>query len=176
VGLNPRRTAFLDVLERMGAGVAIDRETRDASWEARGAVTVRGRALKATVVEGDEIPNLIDELPMVAALGALAEGTTVIRDARELRVKESDRIATMAEGLTALGARVDVFEDGMAVTGPTAVRGGAAVDSHGDHRIAMALAVLALTARAPVEVRDTACVATSYPGFLADMEALRVRE
>ena len=174
VGLNPRRTAFLDVLGRMGAVVSIDREAGDEAWEPRGTVTVRGGTLKAATVEGDEIPNLIDELPIVAALGALAEGTTVIRDARELRVKESDRIATMAEGLLALGVAVEVFDDGMAVTGPTRIRGGSDVNSYGDHRIAMALAVLALSAKRDVGVKDVACVATSYPGFRADMDDLRV--
>jgi len=173
VGLNPRRTAFLDVLKRMGAEVEIaDCRLPIAEWEARGDVTVRGAGLAATEVGGDEIPNLIDELPLVAVLGALAKGETRISDAAELRVKESDRIACMAAGLKALGVSVQETEDGMVVPGPCRIRGGVDVDSCGDHRVAMALAVLALCADAPVRVCDVACVATSYPAFWDHLAAL----
>jgi 3-phosphoshikimate 1-carboxyvinyltransferase len=173
VGLNPRRTALLDVLRRMGAVLRVEADEAGAGWEPRGTVTVRAGALRGTEIGGAEIPNLIDELPMLAALGARAEGETRIRDARELRVKESDRIASMAAGLAALGVAHTVFEDGIAVRGPAVLRGGATVDSRGDHRIAMALAVLALGAPTPVTVRDVACAATSYPGFLHDLETVR---
>ena len=111
---------------------------------------------------------MIDELPLVAVLGAFAKGETVIRDAAELRVKESDRIAAMATALTAAGVSVEERPDGMLIRGGS-VTGECVVDSFGDHRIAMAMAVLALGAQAPIGIRGTACVATSYPGFMDDM-------
>lgn len=171
VGLNPRRTALLDVLRRMGADIDVAYTRGNDAWEPVGEVRVRGRRLTATDVGGDEIPNLIDELPLVAVMGALAQGVTVIRDAEELRVKESDRIATMAANLTAAGVAVAETADGMRVTGGP-VSGGVAAESYGDHRVAMAMAVLALHAKAPLEIHDIACVATSYPGFWDDMERI----
>ena len=176
VGLNPRRTAFMDVLRRMGAD--IECEVSDAcgaapEWEPTGNLTVRGGRLKGTVVEGDEIPNLIDELPLVAVVGALAEGETVIREAAELRVKESDRIKTTAAALRVFGVPVEEYPDGLRIAGGRIVRGGGQVESRGDHRIAMASAVLSLFADAPVCIRGIACIATSYPGFWRDMETLR---
>ena len=170
VGLNPRRTALLDVLQRMGAQIEVKIDSD--SWEPIGTITVRGAHLKATEVGGDEIPNLIDELPLVAVAGALAEGETVIRDAAELRVKESDRIAAMAANLTAAGVTVAETPDGMHITGGS-VAGGTAAKSFGDHRIAMAMAVLALFADRPIEINNVACVATSYPEFWEDMEKIR---
>ena len=172
VGLNPRRTAFLDVLKRMGAKVEIRPLTAQNNWEPIGDVTVTGSALEGTVVGGAEIPNLIDELPLVAVLGCLAKGQTVIRDAAELRVKESDRISTMADNLSELGQDVEVTPDGMIVRGGRAIRGGCEVRSHGDHRVAMCMAVLALFADAPVAVQDTDCIATSYPDFWQHLEIL----
>jgi len=170
VGLNPRRTAFLDVLERMGA--AVERRNLRDDGEPCGDVTVRGGPLTGTVVEGMEIPNLIDELPLVAVAGALAAGETAIRDAAELRVKESDRIATVAASLRRFGVPVEERADGMTVTGGASLRGGIDLDSAGDHRVAMAMAVLGLFAAAPVRVLDTVCVGTSYPGFWDDLEQL----
>jgi 3-phosphoshikimate 1-carboxyvinyltransferase len=126
--------------------------------------------LKGPDVAGAEIPNLIDELPLVAAAGALAEGATVIRDAAELRVKESDRIAAMAHNLAALGVRVEEQPDGMRVLGRARIRGGAETDSAGDHRVAMAMAILAPIAEAPIRIRGGACIATSYPGFWDDLD------
>lgn len=169
VGLNPRRTALLDVLRRMGAKVEVFPTDGCNTWEPAGAVTVEGGDLIGTEVAGDEIPNLIDELPMVAVLGALARGRTVIRDAEELRVKETDRIKAMLVTLAAFGVRAEETKDGMIVHGGGHVRGGGEVQSFGDHRIAMAGAVLALAADAPVRIRDVACVATSYPGFWSDL-------
>jgi 3-phosphoshikimate 1-carboxyvinyltransferase len=169
VGLNPRRTALIEVLRRMGA--SIDCVEEASSWEPVGRIVVRGARLKATEVGGDEIPNLIDELPLVAVAGALAEGTTVIRDAAELRVKESDRIATMVTNLSAAGVAVDETADGMRITGGP-VSGGVSVESYGDHRIAMAMAVLGLYANRPIQIDNVACVATSYPGFWDDMEKI----
>jgi len=169
VGLNPRRTALLDLLRRMGASIKV--EMNSDSWEPAGTITVHGAKLTATEVGGDEIPNLIDELPLVAVAGALARGTTVIRDAAELRVKESDRIATMATNLTAAGVTVTETDDGMLITGGK-VAGGTTVESFGDHRIAMAIAILALSADKPITINNTACIATSYPEFKEDMEKI----
>lgn len=167
MGVNPRRTAFLDVLRRMGADVTIENE-KDADWEPRADVTVTGGALQGTVVCGEEIPNLIDELPLVFVLGAFAKGETVVKDAKELRVKESDRIAEMARSLRTAGVDLEVHDDGMTVRGGS-VAGGCGVQSGGDHRIAMAMAILALGAEAAVTIQGTACVATSYPGFIEDL-------
>jgi 3-phosphoshikimate 1-carboxyvinyltransferase len=169
VGLNPRRTALLDVLQRMGAVIECDVDL--GAWEPTGTLVVQGGPLHATEVGGHEIPNLIDELPLVAVAGALADGETVIRDAGELRVKESDRIATMVTNLSAVGVDVVETDDGMCVTGGP-VAGGVEVESFGDHRIAMAMAVLGLHARQPVQINDVACVATSYPEFWEDMERI----
>jgi len=169
VGLNPRRTALLDVMRRMGAIIDVEMDAK--SWEPIGTIKVRGARLKATEVGGDEIPNLIDELPLVAVAGALADGVTVVRDAEELRVKESDRIATMATNLTAVGVDVAETDDGMRITGGE-VAGGVEVESFGDHRIAMAMAVLGLYASNPIQINDVACVATSYPEFWEDMEKI----
>ena len=163
VGLNPRRKAFLDVLRRMGAGVE-EEICADAEWESTGRVSVVGGPLRGIVVEGGEIPNLIDELPLVAVLGAFADGSTQIRDAAELRVKETDRIAAMVTALTRCGVAAEERPDGMIVSGGE-VPGGGLVDSHGDHRIAMAMAVLAASAAAPVDIHGVDCIATSYPEF-----------
>jgi len=174
VGLNPRRTALLDVLRRMGAQLEVRREPESETVEPAGAVRMRGGALRATEIGGAEIPNLIDEIPLVAVAGALAEGRTVIRDAAELRVKESDRIASMASNLARLGVRLEERADGMVIEGPAKLTGGV-VESFGDHRIAMALTVLACFCPAPVEVRDVGCVATSYPGFWSDAGKIGVK-
>jgi 3-phosphoshikimate 1-carboxyvinyltransferase len=170
VGLNPRRTALLEVLRRMGARLAVSESRSDT--EPCGEVSVSGGKLKGTRVAGAEIPDLIDELPIVAVAGALAEGATEIRDARELRVKESDRIAAMAANLRAMGVTVTEYEDGLAVQGGARLRGGVTLDSQGDHRIAMAMAILALFAEAPVTIVPVACVDTSYPEFWKHLEEL----
>lgn len=171
VGLNPRRTALLDVLKRMGA--QIEMEYTQADGDPIGNLTVRGARLHGTEVGGDEIPNLIDELPMVAALGALAEGKTVIRDAAELRVKESDRIAVTAAHLRAFGVEVEEFPDGMTVFGPAKLQvPSESLASHGDHRIAMSMAVLATFGSGPVKLKDVDCVKTSYPDFWTHLEQL----
>ncbi len=171
VGLNPRRTALIDVLRRMGADIEVSPDSVSSGWEETGTVRVRGGELHATEVGGDEIPNLIDELPLVAVAASVARGVTVVRDAEELRVKESDRIATICRNLKLNGVVAEEAADGFRVTGGP-VRGGAVVESFGDHRIAMSMAVLALCAAQPVEIRDVACVATSYPTFWQDLERL----
>jgi 3-phosphoshikimate 1-carboxyvinyltransferase len=131
-------------------------------------VRARAASLRATTVAGDEVPGLIDELPVLAVAAALAEGTSEFRDAAELRVKESDRIATMAEGLARLGADVEVLPDGLVVRGPARLRG-ATVDAHGDHRVAMALAVAGLAAEGDTTVEGWQSVAISYPTFGEDL-------
>lgn len=171
VGLNPRRTALLDVLRRMGAGVAV--EVEDSVGDPVGRLRVEGARLRGTVIAGDEIPNLIDELPILAVAGALAEGVTEIRDAGELRVKESDRIAEMVKHLRAFGVEVEEFEDGMRVQGGAVLRTPLEpVLSDGDHRIAMSMAVLNTFADGALRLGDVGCVDTSYPAFWSDMERL----
>jgi len=135
-------------------------------------IRARHAALRGTVVQGDEVPGLIDEIPVLAVAAACAEGVTEFRDAAELRVKETDRVATMAGALAALGASVEPRADGLVVHGGRQLHGGD-VDGRGDHRIAMAGAVAALIADSPTTVRGWGAVATSYPTFLDDLEALR---
>jgi 3-phosphoshikimate 1-carboxyvinyltransferase len=172
VGLNPRRTALLDVLGRMGARVETHARGGQDSGEPIGDVLITGAGLQGTEVGGKEIPKLIDELPLVAVAGALAKGKTVIRDARELRVKESDRIATMAANLRAVGAKVIEREDGMEIHGPATLDKTAVVQSYGDHRVAMSMAVLALYAKEPICIMNIDCIATSYPAFWDDLKRL----
>ncbi len=163
IGLNPTRTAILDVLERMGASVHRNPDGHDAG-EPRGKIEIRGTRLHGTEIGGAEIPNLIDELPVLAVAGALAAGTTVIRDASELRVKESDRLAVVAHHLRAMGADVTEHAAGLEIRGGRPLHG-ASLTSHGDHRIAMAFAIAGLFADGETVIEDTACVETSYPGF-----------
>jgi 3-phosphoshikimate 1-carboxyvinyltransferase len=172
VGLNPSRTAYLDVLREMGASITLS-PLRVAEWEPRGEVTVHGTELRGVEIGGARIANLIDELPILAVAAAAAEGVTRIRDAAELRVKESDRIETVARMLRAVGVEVETFPDGMAIHGGAKIRGGGVIESFGDHRIAMSGAVLALRATEPVTVRGATCVATSYPGFEVALRGLR---
>jgi 3-phosphoshikimate 1-carboxyvinyltransferase len=170
VGLNPTRTGLLDVLERMGASIETE-ALSEKGGEPIGTIRARAGELRATEVAGAEVPLAIDELPLVALAGCFAEGTTTIRDAAELRRKESDRIATVAEALNALGATVETTEDGMAIEGSGGLRGGV-VHSHGDHRIAMLGAVAGLASAEGVEVDGMDAAAVSYPGFEADLDSL----
>ncbi len=163
VGLNPTRTGVLDVLRAMGAAVDVE-NVRDDGGEPAGDVTVRAAPLHGTAIGGDLIPRLIDELPVLAVAASVADGETVITDAAELRVKESDRIAALARELGAIGARVEAQPDGLAIRGVPRLRGGRAA-SGGDHRVAMALAVAGLRAADPVTVDDTDCIRTSFPDF-----------
>jgi 3-phosphoshikimate 1-carboxyvinyltransferase len=171
VGVNPTRTGLLTILERMGAGLAESELTGEYGGEPTANVEVRSAPLRATEVGGGEIPLAIDELPLVALAACFAEGTTVIRDAEELRRKESDRIETVTAALRALGGNVEPTEDGMVVEGTGGLRGGA-IDSHGDHRIAMLGAVAGLASREGVEVHGMDAAAVSYPGFEADLRSL----
>ncbi len=170
VGLNPTRTGVLDALAMMGAAVAIE-VVREGSGEPAGTVSVHGRPLRGTTIAGALIPAVIDELPVLCVLGAVAEGRSVIRDAAELRVKESDRIAVLARGLRALGAAVVERPDGLEIEGGR-LQGGT-VDAEGDHRIAMAFAVAGVLADGPVTVRGADAVAVSFPGFFETLRALR---
>ena len=164
VGLNPRRTGLLDVLERMGAHLAIFNRRR-AGREQVGDVQIQYSELGAVEVDADEVPRLVDELPLVALLASHARGRSVVRGAAELRVKESDRIEAVTDGLRACGAKVQSREDGWAITGvPTRLRGGR-VDARGDHRIAMLGAVAGLASREGVELEGAETVAISFPGF-----------
>jgi 3-phosphoshikimate 1-carboxyvinyltransferase len=170
VGLNPSRTGLLDVLEAMGARVRISNRVDDG--EPRGDVTVGAAPLRATTIEGALVPRLIDELPVVMVMATQARGRTVLRDAKELRVKESDRLATMGEALAAAGARIELFEDGCAIEGPTPLQG-VAVRTRLDHRIAMSMAVAQLFMRGgEVHLDDVECVATSFPSFFDILDRL----
>ena len=167
VGLNETRTGVLGVLVRMGAHVREVVEVDQA--EPLGSIEITGARLKATRIAGKEIPNVIDELPVLAVAAALAQGTTVIADAKELRVKETDRIAAIATNLRAMGVQVVETEDGMEITGGSPLHG-AHLESFGDHRIAMAFAVAGLFAEGETVISNTDCVATSYPGFDRQLE------
>ena len=171
VGLNPTRTGIIDVLIRMGACI---REVVESSphGEPAGTIDIKGCRLHGTVIGGAEIPNVIDEIPIIAVAAALAEGKTVIRDASELRVKETDRIAAVATNLRAMGVEVEEFPDGMAITGGKPLKG-AKLQSFGDHRIAMAFAVAGMFATGETVIEDTACVQTSYPGFAETLKLIQ---
>lgn len=133
---------------------------------------MKSASLKGCTIEGDLIPALIDELPVLAVMACFAEGTTTIRDAAELKVKESNRIDVMTENLSAMGARVTATEDGMIIKGGFSLHG-AVIDSHLDHRIAMSFAVAALQADGETEIRGAECVHISYPGFYEDLQRLQ---
>lgn len=171
VGLNPTRTGIIDVLIRMGARIREVVET-SAHGEPSGTIDIKGSRLHGTEIRGAEIPNVIDEIPIIAVAAALAEGRTVIRDASELRVKETDRIAAVAENLRAMGVEVEEFPDGMAITGGKPLKG-AKMNSFGDHRIAMAFAIAGLFASGETVIEDTACVQTSYPGFAETLKKIQ---
>ncbi|HEX5609106.1 MAG TPA: 3-phosphoshikimate 1-carboxyvinyltransferase [Solirubrobacterales bacterium] len=170
VGINPTRTGLLTILERMGAAIELE-ETGERGGEPTGRIRVRSANLRATEIGGAEIPLAIDELPILALAACFAEGTTTIRDAAELRRKESDRIETVTTALTALGGRVEATEDGMVIEATGGLRGGS-ISSRGDHRIAMLGAVAGLASEEGVEVEGMDAAAVSYPGFEADIGAL----
>ena len=163
VGLNPTRTGILAVLVRMGARIGEIVEQAEIG-EPSGSIDIKGGPLHATIIEGEEIPHVIDEIPILAVAGALAQGKTIIRDAQELRVKETDRIAALVANLRAMGVDVVERDNGMEIQGGRPLVG-ARVKSFGDHRIAMAFAVAGLFAKGETIIEDTDCVRTSYPGF-----------
>ena len=173
VGLNPTRTGFLDVLGRMGAGARVE-NVELCYGEPVGDLVVGPAALAGTEVGAGEIPGLIDEIPMLAALASRAAGTTIFRQVGELRVKESDRLGLIAANLRAVGARAEVAGDDLRVDGVSPVPRGR-VRTAGDHRLAMAFAVLGTLAGARVAVDDMACAAVSFPGFPATLRSIRRR-
>jgi 3-phosphoshikimate 1-carboxyvinyltransferase len=171
VGVNPTRSGIIDILRRMGGHIELLNE-RDCSGEPVADILVKSSDLKGVDIGGSVVPRAIDEFPVVSVAAAFAEGSTVIRDARELRVKETDRIASMCSQMGALGGRMEPCEDGMVITGGEPLRGGT-VSTLGDHRIGMSLAVAALRASGPVTINDTDCTATSFPGFWDLFECAR---
>ena len=167
VGLNPTRTGLLELLLEMGAQIRVHRSASPPGGAAEPVadIEVHKSRLHGIRVPEALVPLSIDEFPIFFIAAAVAEGETLVRGALELRVKESDRLAVMAEGLAALGVETQLLEDGIWMRGGRGLEGGA-VDSHGDHRVAMAFAMAGLAARGPIEIRDVANVATSFPGFL----------
>ncbi len=163
VGVNPTRSGILDVLLEMGADITLSGQ-REIGGEPLADMVARSSGLRAVEVGGAIIPRLIDEIPILALAATQAEGRTIIRDAAELRVKETDRIETTAAELRRLGAHIETRPDGLLIEGPTPLHG-AQVNSHGDHRLAMTLAVAGLIAAGETLVEDTACIADSFPGF-----------
>ncbi|MBO5292261.1 MAG: 3-phosphoshikimate 1-carboxyvinyltransferase [Lachnospiraceae bacterium] len=171
VGINPTRDGILRVAQAMGGNITLLNEKKDG--EPTADLLVRYSTLHGTVIEGDIIPTLIDELPVLAVMAACAEGTTVIRDAAELRVKESNRIDVMVENLSAMGVEIEGTEDGMIITGGKPLHG-AIIDSKADHRIAMSFAIASLIADGITDIRGAECVNISYPSFYEDLKKLSV--
>ena len=176
VGLNPTRTRFLDILDRMGAEVEIRGVGEDAIGEPVGELVARHSRLEATTVGAEDVPGAVDELPLLALLGAFAEGETVVSGAEELRVKETDRIRVVCEEFRKVGVEIEERPDGFVVAGdPERGIPGGWASSRGDHRIGMGLAVAGLASRGGVEVEDLEAASVSYPGFLRDLERLSCR-
>jgi len=171
VGLNPTRDGVLRILERMGASVVLSNR-RDSGGEPVADLEVAATRLRGVEIDGDLVALGIDEIPVLLLAAARADGTTVVRGAGELRVKETDRLAAMEEGLRRLGVQVETRPDGMIVHGSAAPLRAARVDSRGDHRIAMTFALAGLGADGPVEIEDCDNVATSFPGFASAVRAL----
>ncbi|MFD2045859.1 3-phosphoshikimate 1-carboxyvinyltransferase [Ornithinibacillus salinisoli] len=170
IGLNETRSGIIDILIKMGASIQISNEKK-LYGERIGDVTVCSQPLQSTIIEGEIIPRLIDEIPIIALLATQAEGTTIIRDAEELKIKETDRISAIVEVLQKLGANIEGTNDGMIIHGKTTLKGGQ-VSSYGDHRIAMMSVIASLMASDPIAIDDTDSIAISYPSFFADYKKL----
>jgi 3-phosphoshikimate 1-carboxyvinyltransferase len=170
VGLNPTRTGIIEVLQQMGADISIE-PYENGSAEPAGDITIRTSNLKGTVIEGSLIPRLIDEIPIIALLATQAEGETVIKDAEELKVKETNRIDTVVNELSKLGAVITATEDGMVIKGKSSLSGGT-VSSHGDHRIGMMLAVAAAVSTGEVQLQLKDAISVSYPSFFDHLDSL----
>lgn len=170
LGMNPTRTGIIDVLEKMGATITVMNESNE-NGEQSASVTVAYNAIRPTEISGELIPRLIDELPILALLATQANGTTIIKDAEELRVKETDRIAAVTNELSKLGATIEATKDGMIIHGPTPLSGGE-LDSYGDHRLGMMAAIAALIASGPITIKDYECIDISYPTFFEDLTTL----
>ena len=171
VGLNPTRTGILEVVEKMGGDVEI-LDKRLLGKEEVGDLRIKTSALKATTIEGDVIPKLIDEIPVIAVLATQAEGTTVVKDAADLRNKESDRITTVVNQLRAIGADIEEREDGMIIHGKTTLQGGIEIDCHHDHRTAMSFYVAGLITKQPLLIKEFEWVNTSFPEFESLMNSV----
>jgi 3-phosphoshikimate 1-carboxyvinyltransferase len=175
VGINPTRTGILDVLEEMGARIELIDE-RESGGEPLADIRVLGGDLRAAEISGAMIPRLVDELPVIALLATQARGKTVIRDAQELRVKESDRISVVARELRKLGAQVTEREDGLEIDGPTPLSGAVVQSPRGDHRIAMMLSIAGLIASGETVVENADAVVSSFPNFASALESLRTSQ
>lgn len=174
VGVNPTRTGLLDALREMGADILIENQQEVSGEPVADAVVRAGRgvsALRGIEVRGDQVPRMIDEFPILAVVASQAEGETIVRDAAELRVKETDRIAAMVAELRKLGACIKERDDGFVVEGPTTLVG-TQVNSHGDHRLAMSLAIAGLVAEGETTIEGAECIADSFPGFEEILRAL----
>lgn len=174
VGLNPTRTGIIDVLLDMGADLTITNR-RVSGGEEMGDITVRSARLYGTTIAGDMIPRLVDEIPVLAVAAACADGITEIRDAQELKVKESNRLETVAHGLRAFGATVEILEDGLRIVGGKALQKGAVCQSFGDHRIAMSMCIAALAAQGDTMIGQFEAVRVSWPTFWEDIQSLEVK-
>lgn len=170
VGVNPTRAGIIEVLKEMGADLSIMIDDENAA-EPTATLTIKTSSLKATTIEGDIIPRLIDEIPILALLATQADGTTVIRNAEELKVKETDRIVAVVDELKKLGAKIEATDDGMIIHGPSKLTG-SSLKSYGDHRIGMMGAISALITESPVEIDDVDCIAVSYPTFFNHLDSL----
>jgi 3-phosphoshikimate 1-carboxyvinyltransferase len=171
VGLNPTRTGIFDVMKQMGADIQILR-SEDQAFEPYGDLLIKTSQLKGTIIEGDLIPRLIDEIPIIALLATQAEGTTIIKDAQELKVKETNRIDTVVNELKKLGANIVATEDGMIINGKSSLQGGT-VSSHGDHRIGMMLAIAAAICSDDVYLENPTAISVSYPNFFTHLNQLQ---
>ncbi len=171
VGVNPTRTGILEILLEMGADIKVE-NPRELCGEPVADITVKSGTLKGTMIKGEKTLRALDEFPILCVAAALASGETVIMDARELRVKESDRIAVMVQELSKMGVQIEEFPDGVRIVGKGRLQG-AVCDSHGDHRVALALSVAGLVAKGETVVRNTECIETSFPGFYPLLESLK---
>ena len=170
VGLNPTRTGFLNVLKKMGANISVT-PAENRSEKSQGDITVRHSKLKAVTITADDVPSIIDELPLIGILATIADGITKVSGASELRVKESDRISQLVQGLQNIGVTTNEFEDGFSVKGGQKISGGR-VDTGKDHRIAMSFAIAGLASDSGVTVEGSEAVSVSYPSFFSDLEKL----
>ena len=170
VGINPSRAGILDVLRTVGADCEIGPISSQLN-EPVADINVRAHALRAFTIQGDLVPRLIDEIPVLAVLATQCTGETVIRDAQELRVKESDRISLVAQYLNSMGANIQTREDGMVISGPTPLKG-ISLEAHGDHRIAMAFFVAGAIADGTTTISGAEAISTSYPNFIEEINKL----
>jgi 3-phosphoshikimate 1-carboxyvinyltransferase len=171
VSINPTRAGILNIISRMGANINISNK-RDV-FEPVGDIEVSTGRTKGIIINEDEVPSVIDELPIIFVLAALSKGRTVIKGAEELRVKETDRISSMKYNLEQMGARVEVGKDEISIEGVESLKGSNLLRSFGDHRTCMAMTVAALTAKGASQIDDTSCVSKSFPGFFEVLEKLK---